>query len=249
VRRLEEKLRPHLQTGALCLRIGHTGRRAFADIYLRDEKRTVRFEAEHLIWAAPAFLLPRVWPEAPAALHEAARSIDYAPWLVANLTLARLPEERLGAPLSWDNVLYDTPSLGYVVATHQALRTRPGPTVFTWYRALCDGPADAARKTLLETPRESWAESILGELERVHPDIRGIASRIDICRFGHAMARPRVGAMWHGRRPLLARRYGHIRLAHADLSGMSVFEEANYRGVMAAEQVMGELGLKFASSL
>jgi glycine/D-amino acid oxidase-like deaminating enzyme len=249
VRRLEEKLRRNLQTGALCLRIGDGGKHAFADIFFRDENRSIRIEADRLIWAAPAFLLPRVWPEAPAALRESARAIEYAPWLVANMTLDRLPEERHGAPLSWDNVLYDSPALGYVVATHQAMRTRPGPTVFTYYRALCDGPAARARAALLDTRREVWAETILGELERVHPDLRSITRRLDLCRYGHAMARPRPGALWHGQRSALARRYGRIRLAHADLSGMSVFEESNYRGVMAAQQVMGELGVSFNSSL
>jgi monoamine oxidase len=249
VRRLEEKLAAHLQTGAMCLRIRDEGKRVVADVYLRGQDRTLRIEAKQLIWSAPAFLLPRVWPDAPAPLLAAARDVDYAPWLVANLTLARLPEERGGAPLSWDNVLYDSGSLGYVVATHQTLRTRPGPTVFTYYRALCDGPSALARRRLLETPREVWAADILRELERVHPDIREIALRADLCRFGHAMARPRPGSLWHGRRALLARGHGRVQLAHADLSGMSVFEEANYRGVMAAEQVLRRLGVSFASSL
>ena len=32
------------------------------------------------------------------------------------------PEERYGAPHSWDNVFYDSPGLGYVTATHQLIR-------------------------------------------------------------------------------------------------------------------------------
>jgi len=249
VRGIEERLRRRLLTGALCTRIGQASKRAFAEVYLGEEQRTVRIEAEQLIWAASAFVLPRVWPEAPAPLAAAARKIEYAPWLVANLTLERLPEEHYGAPLSWDNVIYGSPGLGYVVTTHQHMRTRPGPSVFSYYRALADPLAQPAREMLLATPRESWAEAILAELERPHPDIRAITTRIDVCRYGHAMARPLPWALWHGSRFALSGVHGRIQLAHADLSGISLFEEANYRGVLAAERVLRSLGVRFKSIL
>ena len=37
---------------------------------------------------------------------------------------------------AWDNVLHDSPGLGYVVATHQQMRMRTGATVFTYYLSL-----------------------------------------------------------------------------------------------------------------
>ena len=46
---------------------------------------------------------------------------QYSPWVTANLTLDRMPRER-GLDLAWDNVIYDSQSLGYVVATHMSLR-------------------------------------------------------------------------------------------------------------------------------
>ena len=42
------------------------------------------------------------------------QSQQYSPWVTANLTLDRLPKER-GLDLAWDNVMYDSHSLGYVV--------------------------------------------------------------------------------------------------------------------------------------
>jgi len=42
---------------------------------------------------------------------------------------------------------------------------------------------------------------------------------------------------------------GRLHFAHADVSGMSLFEEANYRGVLAAERALRYLGVPFASSL
>ena len=54
------------------------------------------------------------------------------------------------------------------------------------------------------------------------------------------MVRPEPGYIWSR-----ARRFADaapIYLAHADLSGMSLFEEAQYQGVRAAEAVMNQLG-------
>jgi len=201
--------------------------------------KTVRFEARQLIWAAPAFVLPRVWPAMPGELKAAALAGDYAPWLTANLHLADFPEERHGAPPAWDNVFYDSPGLGYVTATHQLIRRHLPGTVFTYYRALHDVTPAEGRRLLLDTPREAWAEGILGELERVHPDIRRLTTRLDIFRNGHAMRRPLPGGLFDGQREILANfRHPRITLAHADLSGFSLFEEAQYRGVVAVQRVL-----------
>jgi hypothetical protein len=175
----------------------------------------------------------------PAGPGAAALAGDYAPWLTANLHLADFPAERHGAPPAWDNVLYDGPGLGYVTATHQLIRRRLGGTILTYYRALSEVAPAEGRRLLLETPREAWAEAILAELERVHPDIRRLATRLDVFRNGHAMRRPVPGSLFSGEREKLAGfRHPRVALAHADLSGFSLFEEAQYRGVMAAERVL-----------
>jgi len=64
----------------------------------------------------------------------------------------------------------------------------------------------------------------------VHPNIRKLTTRLDIFRNGHAMRRPTPGSLWGGQREKLANfRHPRIALAHADLSGFSLFEEAQYR--------------------
>lgn len=225
-------------TGAMVCRIEEGKANVAVDV-LHGE-RMVRHEARQLIWSAPAFVLPRVWPAMPAELRAAALAGDYAPWLVANLHLSAWPEERHGAPPSWDNVFYDSPGLGYVTATHQLIRRHLSGTVFTYYRALHELPPAEGRRLLLDTPREAWAEGILAELERVHPDIRQRVTRLDVFRNGHAMRRPTPGSLFDGQREQLASfRSSRITLAHADLSGFSLFEEAQYRGVVAAQRVLG----------
>jgi hypothetical protein len=53
------------------------------------------------------------------------------------------------------------------------------------------------------------------------------------------MRRPVTGSLWSVQRQKLADfRSPRITLAHADLSGFSLFEEAQYRGVVAAERVL-----------
>ena len=182
--------------------------------------------AETVIFAAPTFLAPY--------LIEGTPSVDrfqYSPWLTANLTLDRLPRERHSEP-AWDNVIYDSPALGYVVATHQSLRTHIDRTVWTFYWAVGN------RRLLLERDWGYWKEAILNDLARAHPDIRACAARIDILRLGHAMIRPSVGFVFSGERRRMADAGGGLFYANSDLSGLSLFEEAQYRGVRAAERAL-----------
>jgi hypothetical protein len=190
--------------------------------------------AESVIFAAPSFLVPHVVPElAPRRVP-----LVYSPWVTANLTLDHLPRERgQGAPLSWDNVLYDSPALGYVDATHQSLRTHSEGGVWTYYWSLADrAPADGRRGLLALTWRDC-VERIFTDLERAHPDIRECVSRIDVMRLGHAMVRPTVGFLAATADVVRLAPPG-LHLANSDLSGLSLFEEAQSRGVSAARAVL-----------
>lgn len=241
VRGLARHAEGRIVTNALTWRIEESKTGIVADALVGE--RSVRFEARQLIWAAPSFLLLRVWPAMPGELRAAAQAGEYSPWLVANLHLDGWPEERHGAPPAWDNVLHDSPALGYVTATHQLIRRHLAGTIFTYYRPLHEVPPAEGRRLLLETPREAWAAGILAELEQVHPDIRQRVHRLDVFRNAHAMRRPTPGSLWRGPRERLADcRSPRLTLAHADLSGFSLFEEAQYRGVVAAERVLGLRG-------
>ena len=127
-------------------------------------------------------------------------------------------------------------------ATHQTLRTQVDRTVWTFYWALADGKPAVNWALLLEKDWRYWSEAILRDLEQVHPDIRQCVSRIDIMRLGHAMIRPVAGAIFDTRRRALAEANGRLLFANSDISGLSIFEEAQYRGVRAAEGVLHQLG-------
>jgi hypothetical protein len=166
--------------------------------------------------------------------------------MVANLFLSERPRAGLGFPAAWDNVLYESPSLGYVTATHQRGLER-GPTVFTYYYPLTDANPREARARLLSAGRDEWAEVALSDLGRAHADIRALTRRLDVMRWGHAMIRPRVGFQWGGARVKAQQPSGPVHFAHTDLSGVPLFEEAFDHGLRAAEEVLASRGLKTES--
>lgn len=231
-----------VMAGALVHRVQEEGKAVRLGVHLAREGRALEIRAEHVIWAAPFGFAARALGNPDLAA--AARSYDYAPWVTANLTLSEPPYAHHGAPLAWDNVLYDSPGLGYVVATHQSLASQPGATVVTWSLPLSGEAPAEARKRLLSTTREGWARAAFGELAKPHPEIREITKRIDVFANGHAMVLPRPGLIWGEARQRFAAHRGRIHFAHADASGLSLFEEANDRGVAAAEAVLAALGAR-----
>lgn len=236
VRKLMQRYAFPITGGALVHRVEEGLKGVTLGVYLAAERRSIDIEAEHVIWAAP-FSSPT----------SGEGRFDHAPWLTANLTLSEPPYVHHGAPLAWDNVVYDSPALGYVVATHQAIATRPEPTVLTWYLPLTHEAPAAGRRRLLETPREAWAEAALADLSKPHPELRSITQRIDVFANGHAMIVPRPGVIWGEARRRLVEGSKRLHHAHADSAGLSLFEEANDRGVAAAEAVLAAMGERTAS--
>jgi glycine/D-amino acid oxidase-like deaminating enzyme len=225
-RRLLERVGENVRTNQMAHRVTASPRGVI--VYAGD----TRFQSEFAIFAAPTFLAPHI-VEGFGPL----RDFTYSPWLTANLTLDRLPESR-GADVTWDTVFLDSPTLGYVDATHQSIHSHIEKTVWTFYWALAEGDPAQNRRLLLENDWAYWKEAILHDLERVHLDIRQCVSRIDIMRMGHAMIRPVTGAIFSAERQRLSKREGRLLFANSDLSGISIFEEAQYHGVRAAETVL-----------
>ena len=134
----------------------------------------------------------------------------------------------------------DSPALGYVVATHQSLQSRTERTVWTYYCSPGGRRAARNRRLLLE---KDWGTGRYRSSTICRGRIRtfACASRVDVMRMGHAMARPSVGAIFSPARLNLTKPHGPVLFAHSDISGFSVFEEAQYRGVSAADEVLRRL--------
>jgi hypothetical protein len=205
-------------------------------------REVVAVEAQGAILALPKYAARHVfapWRTAPPAWLDA---LSYAPWLVANLTLSGRPKET-GHPLAWDNVLYDSRSLGYVVATHQTGRDH-GSTVLTYYLPLTDEEPVKARARLLAAEWKDLAAAVLADLSRAHADLPGLVTRMDFARWGHAMLRPTPGFLSSPVRRLAPQ--GGVHFAHADSAGLPLFEEAQDAGVRAAEAILSTRGVKSA---
>jgi hypothetical protein len=204
-----------------------------------------RLVAHAAILATPTFVSARVLrtfrDARPAFLDE----FRWAPWWVANVHLRERPGSR-GFPFAWDNVLHDSPSVGYVVATHQALRDR-GPTIWTYYRPMWEREPKQERQRLLELTQASAAAEVLDDLGRAHRSLRAAVERIDVWRWGHAMVTPAPGFLFGRARRQAQQPVGSVHFAHSDLSGIPLFEEAQARGVHAAEAALRQLGLDVPS--
>jgi choline dehydrogenase-like flavoprotein len=213
------------------------------DVYDATRDAAERLLAREVILACPVLVAARVyrpWRERPPAF---AARFRYAPWLVANLHLDPLPAGAPGTPPAWDNVLYESDALGYVVATHQSLASHVPRTVWTYYRSFPGVDPAAARRELLATAWHATRDRILADLGRAHPDLASSVRRLDVMRYGHAMVRPEVGFVCGAALEAAAGALqGPVHLAHADLSGFSLFEEAYEWGVRAADRVLARLG-------
>ncbi len=195
----------------------------------------VRYIADAVIWAGPTFIGARVIE----GFEPLEKSVwQSSPWMTTALTLKHIPEHSRGFKLCWDNVIYGSPSLGYVVDNHQSGVSKNGPVVISHYWALADGSPEQNRIWLLSQSWEALSEKVLLDLETAHPDIRDLVTRVDIHRMGHAMARPVPGAIFSSQRRRFSRQDGRLVLACTDLSGFNIFEEAQYFGVNGADQIL-----------
>jgi glycine/D-amino acid oxidase-like deaminating enzyme len=231
VRRLLERLGGRVRTSSIVNRVERAGRA------WRVSTPGAAWITDAVIFAAPAFLAGRLIEGGIDA-----GGFTYSPWLTANLTLDRWPDER-GFPPAWDNVIFDSAALGYVVATHQALRTYVPRTMWTYYWPLAHDPPERSRRWLLAQDWTSLQAAIFDDLSRAHAGLRSDVRRIDIMRMGHAMIRPTPGFLSSPARiAMQASGRDGLFYAHSDVSGLPLFEEAQYRGVIAAERALDRIG-------
>lgn len=237
--RLAAPLAGRVHAGRMAWRVDAGRHEVAVDVWDDSAQRSERWRARHVVLAVPLFVAARLCAAAPPGLAEAARRLRHAPWLVANLHLERPLLQRAGAPPAWDNVVHGSRMLGYVDAMHQATRPHAGPTVLTAYWAL----PESARPALLQRPWREWAGEVVAELAAVQPDLPSRVARVDLMRWGHAMAIPAPGV--RGDAALAALRAGagaqRVHVAHADLAGYSVFEEAFTHGALCAQRVTRRL--------
>ncbi|WP_374412495.1 NAD(P)-binding protein [Hydrogenophaga sp.] len=234
VRRLAQPLGDRLRTGQGVQRLRVERQGVVADVLDLADGTVTRWRAQAAVVALPVHVARRVVDPVPAILSARAAGLGQAPWVVVNLLLDGPLRDRGGAHPSWDNVLYGSPALGYVDASHQSLAPVAGPRVLTWYQALGDEPQ--GRSLLLQQPWTFWRDRVVQDLMAPHPDLAERLQQVAVTRHGHAMAVPAPGSAydgpWHD---------GRLAFAHSDWAGYSVFEEAFTRGHLAGRHAAAVL--------
>ena len=222
---------------AVSLKTTSNGVEALCFELINGVPHTYLVRARKAICAMPLFVAARVVEGIKNMGFNPANDMPmYAPWMVANFLMKDFPHELPNVPLSWDNVVYQEPGLGYVVSTHQDIRVSPPKkTVFTSYLALSDRTPEAARKWLDTASPEALLEAASVDLKSAYGwKLAACVERVDITLRAHAMASPRPGFRTNKGLQALRELNGPVLFAHADLSGFSVFEEAAWWGYRAA---------------
>ncbi len=190
---------------------------------------SVQIDAQHVILAVPAGVASRLVGRATEGTPRS------TPWRVGVLSCAE-PLASRGVPLAWDSVRYDADDLGVICNAHQRGQYG-GPTVLSWYQPLAQDPENG-RAELFTADWASEADRILASLAPAHPNLRAAVERLDVWHWGHGTIRPEVGLHRGDRLAQWATPLPRVHFAHTDLSGLSLFEEALWHGVRAAEEVL-----------
>lgn len=187
--------------------------------FIGGQPRTFIVKARIAICAMPLFVASRVIRSMPEfGFDPTVHMPAYAPWLVSNFLMRAFPTEQPDAPLSWDNVVYGSQGLGYVVSTHQDIRvTPPEKTVFTAYTALAERTPEQARRWLDTTSPAELLELATTDLRAAYGLHFGrLVERADITLRPHAMSSPRSGFRSNAGLRALRELDGPILFAHAD---------------------------------
>ncbi len=239
VEKLKQPLKDQINVHSLVTEVKQDADKVITTCMNSQTKKYKAFESEFVIFAAPRFVAQRVIADQKSA-SAISKELSYAPWMVANISLKNLPEARGLAP-AWDNVSYYSDSLGYVMANHQDITTRQKPNVITYYYPLSQSEPKASREKLYSSSPEQWSQTIVDDLQKMHPSISDEIISMDLWPWGHGMIRPSVGFIWGDTRRQMKERNGNIIFAHSDMSGMSNFEEAQYHGVEAAKIILASI--------
>jgi predicted NAD/FAD-binding protein len=238
VKQLRKDLVSQIKTNTLVYSVETTASGVSVLYFDAAENRTKQVTARTAILATPQFINQRLLkPEMNRALDYAA--FQYAPWMVANITLDAILEERKGERLSWDNVIYGSDSLGYVNATHQQIGFRNSQNVVTYYKPLLGSDVKKLREQAYRFSIEDWKKLALQDLQKPHKQIENHIKQFDAWVWGHGMIKPAPGFITGATRMQAASPIQNkIYFAHSDMSGVSIFEEAFYRGHAAVRSIV-----------
>jgi hypothetical protein len=239
MKKLREPVKDHILTSHLAYDILlEAGGKIAVKTFDLKKNTSMVFRADKVIMASPQYVNQKLLKNIPRPGFDVSK-LHYSPWLIANLTVNEIPTAVKGMVLCWDNVAYNTPSVGYVNANQQDIKLVEAKKVITYYLPLCDKEPRLARLAAYTRTYEQWLDIVITEMEQMHPGITEHIEQADLWLWGHGMIAPSVNYIWgNNRQHAKAGIDDKIFFAHTDLSGISIFEEAFHQGIRAAQQVI-----------
>lgn len=199
-------------------------------LYFYDftKNETVKVVARNIVLALPQFILAR--------LFDLKTKFEYTPWVVANIKIKW--DSKLEKKLAWDNVNFHGKGLGVISANQQKLNMHLKENILTYYWPITHLTPTEARKFALKRTHNQWCKDILEDIAPMIDDISQRIISVDIWPWGHAMVKPVPDFIFKTRQNVIKAPSKNIQIAHTDLGGISIFEEAFYRGELAAKNII-----------
>lgn len=238
--KLLETSKEHLRSSCMVFEVHQNAEEKYEIDYMDYSDGSVkRMIAQNVIFSCPQFVQRHIKTNIKELKERTDAEFSYSTWVIVNAELdASKVAERNGTPLSWDNVIYGTQSLGYINSSNQKLERHKDRYNFTWYYLFPES-GKVARKKVIKKTREEWVALMCTDMEKVYSGFSDWVLSSDVCVWGHAMIKPSVGFMWDGPRAKAAQSInGSLYFAHTDLSGMSLFEEGFMRGTEVANELL-----------
>jgi hypothetical protein len=196
------------------------------------------FEANQVVMACPSFIAKRILKDPCALTLQKENMFTHSVWMIANISIS-LPLSDHAFPMAWDNVIYQSKSLGYVNACHQNLSGVQKEVVLTYYYPVTGKDSALLRNECGQKSQEDWVKIIVEDLSFAHPEIEELITNIDVWIWGHAMVKPLPFLFQKGKKEEVSAPLNDaVFFAHSDYAGVSNFEEAFYQGLKAAKQIL-----------
>ncbi|WP_035852351.1 NAD(P)/FAD-dependent oxidoreductase [Deefgea rivuli] len=245
IRHMGATLQPSQRLAGLATRVMDNGKTVSVDVLNIQNKSATRLIADHVICAMPLHVAAHIVEGmSDLGFDLQQHGAHHAPWQVSNFLIDRFPTEAEPHPLAWDNVVYGSPSLGFVNSTHQLIRTaKPEYSVFTAYHAYAGEDPKLVRQRLERATGDKLYQIAVRDLDSAYGwgnplKARQYVKQVEITLRGHAMSSPTVGFLNNVGIQNLIQQNSRIQFAHSDLSGLSIFEEAAWWGDVAARRLL-----------
>ena len=235
VKCLQTTISQYIQTGMLVYNIVPYNELWHCHVFDVKTNTSILYECRNLILATPQFVNKRLLNfDHGLAFSE----FNYFPWLVANITITDKHNLNGASELSWDNVFYSSKSLGYVNACHQSPDRSQSKTVITFYYNFSENNAKSEREGLYQQNEHFYKKFIIEDLKIAHPKIEEQIEDIELYTYGHGMISAAVGLRTSLMRKRLEEGLNRLYFVNSDVSGLSIFEQAFYRGIEASKKIL-----------